>query len=163
MAKISDFGNTWAKFFCRGETHAVHLARHPSPLHGKNRAKWHHLRKIFSARGSSSSFSPFTLKCPNSRFLETTFDFFAEAVSSVVFRGCYPHTGSSPFVCPSISTWRKSATLETLTDDFELFSARALSLSADTPRPLMGKSHQMTPVIGNFLYNPIQRVFFWCT
>ena len=26
----------------------------------------------FSARGSSSSFSPFTLKCPNSSFLETT-------------------------------------------------------------------------------------------
>ena len=25
-----------SKFFCRGETHAAHLARHPSPLHGKN-------------------------------------------------------------------------------------------------------------------------------
>ena len=55
MAKISDFGNTWAKFFCRGETHAVHLARHPSPLHGKNRANWHRLQKIFSARESSSN------------------------------------------------------------------------------------------------------------
>ena len=27
------------EIFCRGETHAAHLARHPSPLHGKNRAK----------------------------------------------------------------------------------------------------------------------------
>ena len=78
MAKISDFGNTWANFFCQGEGHAAHLARHPSPLHGKNRAKWHHLQKIFSARGSSSSFSPFTLKCPNSGFLETTFECFLQ-------------------------------------------------------------------------------------
>ena len=78
MAKISDFGNTWANFFCRGETHAVHLAWPPSPLHGKNRAKWHHLRKIFSARGSSSSFSPFTLKCPKSSFLETNFEIFLQ-------------------------------------------------------------------------------------
>ena len=30
----------------------------------------------FSAYRSSSSFSPFTLKCPNSSFLETTFEFF---------------------------------------------------------------------------------------
>ena len=30
----------------------------------------------FSARGSSSSFSPFTLKCPNSSFLETNFENF---------------------------------------------------------------------------------------
>ena len=76
MAKISDFGNTWGKFFCRGETHAVHLAWPPSPLHVKKRSKWHHLQKIFSARGSSSSFSPFTLKCPNSSFLETNFENF---------------------------------------------------------------------------------------
>ena len=76
MAKISDFGNTWGKFFCRGETHAVHLAWAPSPLHVKKRSKWHHLQKIFSARGSSSSFSPFTLKCPNSGFLETNFENF---------------------------------------------------------------------------------------
>ena len=76
MAKISDFGNAWGKFICRGETHAVHLARHPSPLHGKNRAKWHHLQKIFSAWGSSSSYSHFTLKCPKSSFLETSFKIF---------------------------------------------------------------------------------------
>lgn len=43
------------EIFCRGETHAVHLARHPSPLHVKNRSKWHHLQKIFSARESSSN------------------------------------------------------------------------------------------------------------
>ena len=55
MAKISDFGNTWGKFFCQGETHAAHLVRHPSPLHGKNQAKWHSLREIFSARDSSSN------------------------------------------------------------------------------------------------------------
>lgn len=48
----------------------------PSPLHVKKRSKWHHLQKIFSARGSSSSFSPFTLKCPNSSFLETNFENF---------------------------------------------------------------------------------------
>ena len=42
----------------------------------KKRSKWHHLQKIFSARGSSSSFSPFTLKCPNSSFLETNFENF---------------------------------------------------------------------------------------
>ena len=76
MAKISDFGNTWGKFFCRGETHAAHLARHPSPLHGKNRANWHRLREIFSTCGSSSLFSPFTFKCPNSSFLETNFESF---------------------------------------------------------------------------------------
>ena len=78
MAKIIDFGNTWAKFFCQGEGHATHLARHPSPLHGKNQAKWHHLWKIFSACGLSSSFSPFTFKCLNSCFLETTFEIFLQ-------------------------------------------------------------------------------------
>ena len=54
MAKISDFGNTWGNFL-PGETHAAHLARHPSPLHGKNWANWHRLREIFSARDSSSN------------------------------------------------------------------------------------------------------------
>ena len=56
--------STWRKsailetpeeIFLPGETHAAHLARHPSPLHGKNRANWHHLQKIFSARESSSN------------------------------------------------------------------------------------------------------------
>ena len=42
-------------FLPGGKTHAAHLARHPSPLHGKNRANWHHLQKIFSARESSSN------------------------------------------------------------------------------------------------------------
>ena len=42
----------------------------------KKRSKWHHLQKIFSARGSSSSFSPFTFKCPKSSFLETSFEYF---------------------------------------------------------------------------------------
>ena len=75
--------------------------------------------EIFSARGSSSSFSPFTFKCPNSSFLETISKIFCRGtVSSIVFRGYYPHTGSSPFICPSISTWRKSAILETPEENF---------------------------------------------
>ena len=36
----------------------------------------------FSARGSSSSFSPFTLKCPNSSFLETNFENFLQRHSA---------------------------------------------------------------------------------
>ena len=58
MAKIRDFGNTWANFFCRGETHAVHLPRPPSPLNVKIRAKWHHLRKFFQHADNHRRFPP---------------------------------------------------------------------------------------------------------
>ena len=126
---------------CRGEGHAAHLARPPSLIHVKNRSKWHHLQKIFSARGSSSSFSPFTLKCPNSSFLETSFEFFCRGtVSSTVFSGYYPHTGSSPFLCPSLSTWRKSAILETPEGNFMCQGETHAAHSARHPSPLHGKN-----------------------
>jgi hypothetical protein len=35
----SEILETPEEIFCRGKGHAAHLARHPSPLHGKNRAK----------------------------------------------------------------------------------------------------------------------------
>ena len=40
--------------------------------------------EIFSARGSSSSFSPFTLKCPNSSFLETSFENFLKLLRASI-------------------------------------------------------------------------------
>ena len=155
MAKISDFGNTWGKFFCRGETHAVHLARHPSPLHGKNRANWHHLQKIFSARDSSSnvqnrafwkplskffsncfarvstvidhpcesylpasppvsrSILPAALLCKNRGKVETLFENFLIRSVQHRLQRVLSSYGQRSFHLPSISTWRKSAILET--------------------------------------------------
>ena len=71
-------------------------------------------------------------------------------MSSIIFRGYYPHTGSSPFLCPSLSTWRKPAFLETPEQNF--FAGRNSRCTFDhTPlTPTWEKSGKMTPPPGNF-------------
>ena len=56
----------------------------PLPSYVKIEAKWKHFLKIFWY-----------------------------AAFNIVFRGYCLHMDSAPFICPSISTWRKSAILET--------------------------------------------------
>ena len=73
------------KFFCRSETHAAHLASPLTPTWGKS-GKMTPPPENFSARGSSSSFSPFTLKCPNSSFLETSFENFLKLLRTSINR-----------------------------------------------------------------------------
>ena len=165
MAKISDFGNTWANFFAGGEAHAAHLARHPSPLHGKNWANWHRLREIFSARDSSSNVQNRAFGKPLSKIfwncfarVSTVIDHPCEScqhhlllaapycplpfyvkigasdtISSKFLTGWFlprniafrrrHQRGTSLLFSPLKSTWRKSAILETLTDDFWKFSS----------------------------------------
>ena len=167
MAKISDLGNTWGKFFCRGETHAVHLARHPSPLHGKNWANWHHLQKIFQhvIHHLMSKIGPFgnlfrkifsncfarvstvidhpCESCQHHLLLAAPYcplPFYvkigaSDTISSKFLTGWFlprniafrrrHQRGTSLLFSPLKSTWRKSAILETLTDDFWKFSSSA--------------------------------------
>ena len=190
--------STWRKsaivetpeeFFCRGETHAAHLARHPSPLHGKNRAKWHHLQKIFSARESSSNVQNRAFWKPLSELFWNYFARVSAAIDhpceschrhllsagpycplpsyvkirakwkhflkifwitafNIVFRGYCLHTGSSPFVYSSISTWRKSAILETPEQIF----LPAWSSCCKLPYTLTcQKSSKVTPAKSNFV------------
>ena len=122
MAKISDFGNTWAKFFCRGETHAVHLARHPSPLHGKNRANWHRLQKIFSARESSSNVQNRAFWKPFRKFFSNCFARVSTAIDHPC-ESCQHHLLSAAPYCPLPFYVKIEAKLKPF---FEIFLIRSI-------------------------------------
>ena len=151
MAKISDFGNTWGKFFCRGETHAVHLAWPPSPLHVKNGQSGTASRKFFQHADRHRRFLPSRLNVQIRAFWKPISKIFCWCtVPSIVFRGYYPHTGSSPFLCPSISTWRKSAILETPEQIFLPGRNSRCTFSQTPLTPTWEKSGKLTPPLENF-------------
>ena len=97
-----------------------HADRHrrflPSPLNVQIRAFWKPISKIFCW-------------C---------------TVPSIVFRGYYPHTGSAPFICPSISTWRKSAILETPEENFLPGRNSCCTFSQTPLTPTWEKSGKLT-------------------
>ena len=114
MSKIGPFGNLFRKIFsncfARVSTvidHPHESCRHcllsaasysPLPFYVKIEAKWKHFLKIFWY-----------------------------AAFNIVFRGYCLHTGSAPFISPSISTWRKSSVLETPEKNFFRHEARAVN------------------------------------
>ena len=65
-------------------------------------------------------------------------------MSSIVFREYYPHTGSAPFICPSISTWRKSAILETPEENFLPGRNSCCTFSQTPLTPTWEKSGKLT-------------------
>jgi len=67
----------------------------------------------------SGSILPAALLCKNRGKVETLLGNYCWSTAfNIVFRGYCLHTDSSPFICPSISTWRKSAILETTEQKF---------------------------------------------
>ena len=87
--------------------------------------------EIFSARGSSSSFSPFTFKCPNSSFLETSFENFFKllhmSISSRrslqrIMRASPPTVSGS--ILPAALLCKNRGKVETLCENFLIRSVQ---------------------------------------
>lgn len=67
------------EIFCRGETHAAHLARHPSPLHGKIGQIDTTSRKIFQHSDRHRRFLPSRLNVQIRAFWKPISKIFADA------------------------------------------------------------------------------------
>ena len=79
-------------------------------------------------------------------------------MSSIVFREYYPHTGSAPFICPSISTWRKSAILETPEENFLPGRNSRCTFSQTPLTPTWEKSGKLTPPPEKFFQHVSHRL-----
>ena len=71
-------------------------------------------------------------------------------MSNIVFRRYYPHTGSSPFLCPSLSTWRKSVILETPEENFLPGRSSRCAFSQIPLTPTWGKSRQSDTIFRKY-------------
>ena len=103
-------------------------------------------RKFFQHADRHRRFLPSLLNVQNRAFGKSISKIFCWCtVPSIVFRGYYPHTGSSPFLCPSISTWRKSAIVETPEEIFCRGRNSRCTFSQTPLTPTWEKSGKLTP------------------
>ena len=102
--------------------------------------------KFFQHADCHRRFLPSLLNVQIRAFWKPLSKFFCRGtMSSIVFREYYPHTGSAPFICPSISTWRKSAILETPEENFLPGRNSCCTFSQTPLTPTWEKSGKLTP------------------
>ena len=151
MAKISDFGNTWGNFLPRRRSSCTFSQTPLTPTWEKSGKVAPPPEKFFQHEDRHRCFLPSLINVQIRAFWKPLLKIFCRGtVSSIVFSGYYPHTGSSPFLCPSLSTWRKSAILETPEENFFPRWNSRCTFSQTPLTPTWEKSGKLTPPPENF-------------
>ena len=157
MGKIGQSDTTSRKIF----------SARASSFNVQNRAFWKPLSKIFSncftqvsaaVDHSSESCGHHLLLsagpyCPLPSYVKIEAKWkpfvkiFWYAAFNIVFRGYCLHTGSAPFISPSISTWRKSSVLETPEKNFFRHEARAVNCPTLLHVKIRAKWHRQNQIL----------------